>query len=433
MKMNVARKPTIFTHEGVPAKTINADQALRRSVMSCLLWESEAYEDGQEISKRIAELAEQVSPSVLAAIAIEARHKQHLRHVPLILLSVLCKTGPGTRLVSDTIYEVISRPDELAELLAIYWKDSKCPVSNQLRKGLKRAYTKFNAYGLAKYNRDGAIKLRDVMFMVHAKPGEGQEETFRALADKMLESPDTWEVALSAGADKKETFERLITEDKLGYLALLRNLRNCEQAGVDPALVQKAILARKGAEKVLPFRYIAAARACPQMEPFLDTALQSALVDLPVIDGNTVILVDVSGSMDEKLSAKSDLTRMDAAAALASIINGSVRVFTFSDQIVEVPPRKGMAGVDAIKTSQPHQGTDLGGAVRSLNLNVKADRLIVITDEQSRSPVPDPMYGKAYMINVASAKHGIGYGRWTHIDGFSESVLRFIAEHEKAD
>jgi 60 kDa SS-A/Ro ribonucleoprotein len=410
MKLNVAKRSTVLTHEGAPAKVINAEQALHRSVMSCLLWESEAYEDGQEISKRIVELAERVSPAKLAEIAIEARKVHHLRHVPLLLVSVLCKTGAGSRVVQDTVYEVVSRADELAELLVIYWKDGRGPISNQLRKGLKRAYTKFSAYNLGKYNRDGAIKLRDVMFMVHPKPGEGQEETFKKLAEKTLESPDTWEVALSGGADKKETFERLIREESIGYLALLRNLRGMIEAGVDAGLIREAILARKGAEKVLPFRFIAAARACPQMEPYLDRALGACISDMPALDGDTAILVDVSGSMDAKLSGKSDLTRADAAAALASIINGSVRVFSFSNHVVEVPPRKGMAGVDAILKSQSHSGTDLGGAVSLINRQVKCDRLIVISDEQSQSAVPDPVAKKAYMINVASAQNGIGYG-----------------------
>jgi hypothetical protein len=106
-------------------------------------------------------------------------------------------------------------------------------------------------------------------------------------------------------------------------------------------------------------------------------------------------------------------------------------VFTFSDQVVEVPPRRGMAGVDAVIRSQPHGGTYLGRAVQAINDTVPHDRLIVITDEQSHDPVGNPVARHAYMINVASAKNGVGYGRWTHIDGFSEAVLRFIAENER--
>jgi hypothetical protein len=192
----------------------------------------------------------------------------------------------------------------------------------------------------------------------------------------------------------------------------------------------------------LPFRYTAAARAVPQLEPVIDQALCEAIAELPLLPGRTAILVDVSRSMAERLSAKSDMTRMDAAATLASIIPGDVRVFSFSDQVVEVPPRRGMAGVDAVMKSQIHNGTRLFDAVALVNQQVPHDRMIVITDEQatgglsygiqgSVTSMPKPL-GLGYVINVASAKNGVGYGPWTHIDGFSESVLRFIVENERA-
>ena len=148
------------------------------------------------------------------------------------------------------------------------------------------------------------------------------------------------------------------------------------------------------------------------------------------------MLVDVSGSMNDKLSTRSDMTRMDAACALASLINGDVRMFTFSNLLCEVPPRRGMAGVDALRNSQPHQGTELFGAVATLNQQVDYDRLIVISDEQAatgyQSTHLQSPKGKGYMINVASAKNGVGYGQWVHIDGFSEAVLTFVAEHERS-
>jgi hypothetical protein len=146
-------------------------------------------------------------------------------------------------------------------------------------------------------------------------------------------------------------------------------------------------------------------------------------------EGTTALLVDVSGSMDVKLSAKSDLRRVDAAATLAAIFPGKVRVFTFSNQVIEVPPRRGMAGIDAVVNSQPHGSTYLGKAVAQIN-TLAVDRLVVVSDEQSHDPVPEPKMQHAYMINVASNRNGVGYGRWTHIDGFSENVIRFMREHE---
>ncbi len=431
-RLNTAERYRPKTHEGGAAfPHLTPEQSLRRSVMSCFLWEREFYEDGVKIAERIADTAANVAPEKLAEIAIETRTQASLRHAPLLLLEVLTRTGKG-RLVGDTIAEVIQRADEPGEFLAICKARGMKTLSKQMKVGLARALKKFDEYQLAKYNRDASYKLRDVMFLAHARPNdEEQEALFRRVAEGSLKTPDTWEVSLSAGEDKRETFERLLREGKLGYLALLRNLRNMAQAGVDETLVRDAIIARKGGtHRVLPFRYVAAARAAPQYEPFIDQALSEAIAEIPPFEGKTAILIDVSGSMTCRLSGKSDLSRMDAAAAVGAIIPGDIRLFTFSNQIVEAPPRRGMAGIDAIVKSQPHGGTYLRGALEAINREVKHDRLIVITDEQSHDGACDPVAERAYMINVASAKHGVGYGRWMHIDGFSENVIRFIQEYE---
>ena len=436
MRVNVKKNVlTEKTHEGAPAYgNLTPYQQLRRSVLSCFLWEDGFYEDGKNIGDRIIENALRIRPDQLAALAIESRTKFNLRHAPLLLLVALAKIGSGTNILSKTMPEVIRRADELAELVALYWKDGKKPLSAQMKKGLAQAIKRFDSYQISKYNRDGAVKLRDVLFLVHAKPeGEEQSAVWKKLAEQTLESPDTWEVALSAGADKKETFERLLRENNLGYLALLRNLRNMVESGVGRVLIEKGFAEAKGFDRVLPFRFVAAARACPQLEPLIDTALMRKIGTLIPLKGRTVVLVDVSGSMEDKLSAKSDMRRIDAAAALGSIINGdSVRVFTFSEKLVEVPPRKGMSGVDAVIGSQPHSGTYLGKALALINSQVEYDRIIVITDEQSHDSVGGPK-AKGYMINVSSNKNGVGYGPWTHIDGFSERVIDFIHESENTD
>jgi hypothetical protein len=432
MKLNIARLLGHRTFEGAPAVAPRTDlAALRRSVASCLLWENQFYEDGVVIGDRIAELAARVDPAAVAALAVEARTDMKLRHAPLWLLIALMKADTAGKVdVAATVAEVIRRADEMGELVALYWAGGRRPLPAAMKRGLAKAFGKFDAYQLAKYDRRSAVKLKDVLRLVHPKPAdEAQAAMWKQVVDGTLASPDTWEVALSGGADKRETFERLIREGRLGYLALLRNLRNMAESGVDTDLVNQAILERKGAHNVLPFRFVAAARAAPQFEPALDEALSAAVESMPVLPGKTIVLVDVSGSMDWKLSNRSDLTRLDAAAALASVIHGQLRVFTFSEQVVEVPPRRGMAGVDSVVRSQEHGGTLLGAAVRHVN-RLPHDRLIVITDEQSHDPVGAPAARHGYMINVASARNGVGYGPWTRIDGFSENVLAFIHAHE---
>ena len=221
------------THEGAPAARVNAFQALQRSVMSCFLWESEFYEDGEEIGARIVRLVGDVDGALVEQLAIQARYDGNLRHVPLLLISALAKHG---KLGWETVSTVIRRADELSELLAVHAKvngvtpdkvKKKIPAQMQMKRGLAAAFGKFDEYALGKYDRAGAIRLRDVLFLCHAKPrDEEQAALWKRLIANELAVPDTWEVALSGGADKKETWTRLITEGKLGYFALLRNLRN---------------------------------------------------------------------------------------------------------------------------------------------------------------------------------------------------------------
>lgn len=432
MRVNVRPANPHRTYEGAPAiPPRNALAELRRAVSSCLLWEGQFYEDGVAIADRIKTLVAQCAPADVAALAIEARSAMNLRHAPLWLLTSLAAAGHASAVTADGYASIMRRADEMGELLALYWKDGKRPIPAAMKRGLARSFARFDEYSLAKYDRKSAVTLRDVLRLVHPKPAdEAQAALWKRVIDGTLATPDTWEVALSAGADKRETWERLLREGNLGYLALLRNLRNMQAAGVDADLVRTALLARKGAHRVFPFRYVAAARAAPMYEPVLDTALCAAIGDLQPLTGTTAVLVDVSGSMNVALSSKSDMTRMDAACALASILPGTVRMFSFSHQVIEVPPRRGMAGVDALRTSQSHGGTYLGAAVQAVNQQIPHDRLIVITDEQSADSVPPPVAERAYMINVAAYKNGVGYGRWMRIDGFSENIFRYIREHE---
>jgi len=233
------------TAEGAPAARITPYKELRRLVLTCMLWEDSAYQKGSDIAAQIAQLCKTVDPYQIAALAREARDKMKLRHIPLYLVRQLARRskeqGVGS-LVEGTLQYVIQRADELSEFCAIYWEDAKKdaqgrrssePLSAAVKRGLAAAFQKFDEYRLAKYvNRDSAVKLRDVLFLSHARPKDkAQAEVWKKLVDGTMTAPDTWEVELSAGKDKKETFTRLLAEGKLGGLAVLRNLRNMQQAG----------------------------------------------------------------------------------------------------------------------------------------------------------------------------------------------------------
>jgi hypothetical protein len=431
------------THEGARAAKITPEQALRRSVLSCMLWEDEFYEDGEQIAGRIRLLVPYVSAEKVAALAVEARERMKLRHAPLLLVREMARHATHRQFVAETLARVIQRADELAEFVAIYWADGRQPLSAQVKKGLAAAFSRFDEYALAKYDRAGTVRLRDVLFLSHAKPVDGaQAALWKRLVANELATPDTWEVALSATgrgdrAHKREVWERLLVERKLGALALLRNLRNLQQAGASEHLVLAALEALK-TERVLPFRFLAAARNAPQWEEALEKAMFRALEGRGTrLAGHTVLLVDVSGSMEVALSRKSDMRRSDAAFGLAILLREiaeKVTIFTFSDYTQLLPSRRGMALRDALDKSQAHGGTYLGRALATVDAHLRKgyDRIVVITDEQAHDHVGAPV-GKGYVINVASNRNGVGYGEWTHIDGWSEAVVDYIAELETGD
>ena len=428
------------THENAAARHISNGLQLRRSVLACMLWESQFYEDGVEIAGRIAELVPKVEAGRVAALALEAREQMKLRHAPLLLVREMARHKTHRGLVAETLERVIQRADELCEFVAIYWKNGRVPLSGQVKKGLAAAFPKFDEYQLAKYDRGRPIKLRDVLFLCHAKPrDDAQAGVWKKLIWGRLAVPDTWEVALSAagssnGASKQEAWTRLVAENKLGVLALLRNLRNLREAGVDEKLVLSALEAMH-TQRVLPFRFLAAARHAPHWEPELEAAMLKCVAAQPKLAGKTVLLIDVSGSMIAPLSRRSEMLRTDAAYGLGVLlreVGERVAVYSFSDNLVEVPARRGFALRDAIDASQRHNGTYLGKAVEQLNEKERYDRLIVITDEQAHDMVPNPK-GKGYVINVASYKNGVGYGKWTHIDGWSESVVEYVRTLEELE
>lgn len=445
MKMNtaVARAPKL-THEGAVAyQHTDAAQDLQRSVMACLLWENTFYESGVTIGERIAELVPKVTAETVSLMAVEAREKMKLRHVPLLLACELAKHKTHRHVVATTVEKVIQRADELSEILAIYQRGRAGSkklnkLSKQMQKGVAAAFRKFNEYQLAKYNRDGEVKLRDALFLSHAKPKDAEQaDLWKRLIDGKLAIPDTWEVALSAskGEGKKDVWERLLQENALGALALLRNLRNMKEAGVTESLIRSALVTMK-TERVLPFRFVAAARYAPQWEPELEQAMFKCLSDAEKLAGKTAVVIDNSGSMSSKVSGKSEMSRADAACAVAILVReicADVSVIVFSDDAKVIPARRGFALRDAVQNSMTPSATNTDRAL-ALAQREGYDRIIVITDEQSHQAIRNPSYNgmpkRGYFINVANEQNGIGYGPWTHIDGWSEAVLQYVRAAE---
>ncbi|MGZ4007008.1 MAG: TROVE domain-containing protein, partial [Mucilaginibacter sp.] len=374
-----------------------------------------------------------------------ARTKMYMRSVPLVLVTELAKLHSGDNLVARATDAVIGRADEITELLACYELLNKRTgpkklnrLSKQMQKGLTSAFNRFDEYQFAKYNRDGAIKLRDALFLVHPKAkDELQQVLFNKIVNGTLQTPYTWETELSAlgqiNFDSEEAkatafrdkWEQLIDSGKLGYMALLRNLRNIQEAGVsyahfqkvcatlaDPALVAKA--------KQFPFRYLAAYRelinpvaSVPaqsvikkltalmqgqnkgytgELLDALEKAVQASAANIKGFDCNTRVLLacDVSGSMQTPISAKSKVLLYDIGLMLAMLLQSrckNVEVGMFGNywKTIAVPRSNILGNVQEFYKREGEVGYATNGYLvikDLLSRKVKMDKVMLFTDCQ---------------------------------------------------
>jgi len=435
MKLNVSQKKSpIYTHQVGRASHITPQQQLRRLTMACMLWEDTFYVNGQSITVALEECAKKLDASFILSIATLAKQKGYLRHVPLFLACIaLHRKSPGEQ-IRKNIANLITRPDDITEILAIYWHRGRKPIPWQLRRALQEAYAKFDEYQLAKYNRKAKITLKDVMRMVHPKaPSSEKNELYRKIIDHNLKKPNTWEVRLSRGEDKKQSFETLIDTKRLGLLAALRNLRNMQEAGIPKRKIGEYLVYKSGAVPILPFQFISAFLAAPDLLDYLQEAMLASIHVHHKLKGETAVLVDVSASMSWSNAGKTQMKLVDAACALAILLREVCEeclIYPFSGWVTKVASYRGFALRDAIiNSSCANGGTMIGESVRTIAVKTNPDRMVVITDEQSSDRV-DPVDCLGYMINIASYKNGVGYHQWNKIDGFSPYAVQYIQEIE---
>ena len=441
---------------GLKAAKESNIQLLRRAVLANLLWEDVAYMDGKKVADEICRLIPLCNPQDVYELALDARKKQKLRHTPLLLAVEMCKHEGHRAFVSKLLPQIITRADMLCDFLALYWRNGRCTVSSQARKGLAEAFHNFDEYQFAKYDRDAAIKLRDVMFLSHPKAkDEAENALFKKIAERRLTTPDTWEVALSDGEDKKTTWERLITEHKLGSLATLRNIANMTKAKVDKEIISDAICQLRSS-MLLPLDFYKAAKNNPEFERDIKDAMLRAYGSLPKLPGKTLFIVDTSGSMGCRISEKSQFTRLEVAGVLTLLASiqcedfelvltaGDDNTRMHSSKWIQYPTK----GFDLVKKMSSYENEiGYGGIFTRQCLNwcreqfkgKYFDRIIVFSDSQDcdlpDSRIPSPFGRRNYICDVSANTRGINYkGLWTaEISGWSEHFLTYIACLEGLD
>jgi 60 kDa SS-A/Ro ribonucleoprotein len=166
-----------------------AEQELRRMLFACARV-GKLEQRTPELAIRVAEILRNVECEKAAALAIEARGEKKLRRMSLLLTREMARQKGHRRLVADTLCRVIQSPADLTDFVALYWENGRVPLSAQVKKGLAAAFPKFKEHELAEYADDGPVKLRDVLFLCHAKPrDESQAATWKRLTWGRLVSP----------------------------------------------------------------------------------------------------------------------------------------------------------------------------------------------------------------------------------------------------
>ena len=427
MKFNVftkQRTQVITNHQGEKAYKMTPEMELYSAVVTTSL-EKTTYENTSDRIKRIRKLVRNCDPVFVAKLAVYARTKMNLRSIPVVLAVELGKIHKGDNLVSKTIYNIIQRADEITEVLAYYQMANKRNdvkklnrLSKQVQKGIAKSFTKFDEYQFAKYNRKGEVTLKDALFLTHPKAAnENQQFLFNKIVNDSLETPYTWEVELSkvgqqkfASAEAKKeavraTWETLIKSKKVGYMAIMRNLRNILQADVSPDCISQVAdyLSNEQAvlrSRQLPFRFLSAYNEVQLIDSqytsyimeALEDAIQISAHNIKGFDINTRVLMacDVSGSMFSPVSGKSKIQCYDIGLVLAMLLqNRSKNTITgiFGDRWMTYNlPKKGiLRNVNALKKIEGKVGYSTNGfkVIEYLNQKKKVmDKVFFFTDLQ---------------------------------------------------
>jgi len=419
-----------------------AEEELVFAVVSSFL-EDKFYESGEERIERIKSLITQNKPEFVAKLAIMARTEFYLRSVSHLLVAELSKIHRGDSLVMKAVQKIALRPDDLVEIVAYL----KGKLPKQVKRGIRRALQSYTRYQLAKYRMEGRkIKLIDLFNLVHPNPKYAKDaNAWKDLVEGKLRNVDTWETQKSAG----KTFRELVLEGKIGYMALLRNLRNIDGEG-DSVVIEKACQTISDKEQVknskqLPFRFYTAYQNVSNQDMLraISTAMEYSLDNVPKLKGKTLIGIDCSGSMEGK------------PIEIASIFAGALMKKNNTDVILYSEDVKEYKYLDMpiLKISEEIQDkAQMGGTNTSLvfeyALSKPYDRIVILSDNESWQ---EGYYGnstnKIYKRYVAKGNDPFiyaidiqGYGtkdvkgeKVFHLSGWSEKLFDFMKWVEKGD
>lgn len=464
------------------------------------------YEKGKVRDQRFQALVHHVAhqdPDWLSRFLIWLRNESNMRTASVIgavefcraykvpaLASGLGQMSQNKGLPRHTMDQVLQRADEPGEAIGYHLSMYGRGMPKSMKRGIADAAARlYGEYNTLKYDTDShAIRFGDVLELCHAKPGVPyQVALFKHLIDRRhkrdeqvtslptllanaslrgavadgkyapLLEPEllraagmTWEDALSLAGNKvskKELWQALIPT--MGYMALLRNLRNFSEAGIDTTVAavvaeRLANAAEVARSRQLPMRFLSAYRAAASNLQWawpLEQALQLSLRSVPALTGRTLILIDQSPSMFPGFGFstpnKSDVTLADQAKIFGMALAlraEKADVIQYGGTSDPVRFEKSESLLKTLDLFRQIDSTDTAGTVRRWWNNMY-DRMVILTDEQANfhryadvfAPVPANKLAITFNLGgyaVGHAPSGSAY-RVT-IGGLSDSAFKLL-------
>lgn len=475
---NEGVKPTVINEMGEKAYQLNAKEELVSTCMTTFL-QGAYYENEQEETKRILTKLNEVDPLFAAKLAIYVRNEGKLRSVSHLIASTIAERASGYEWTKRFYDKIAVRPDDLSEILSCYGarngmdlkKVRKIP--NSMKKGFKKALERFDAYQIDKYKMNNrSISMIDLVNIFKPKGNKKNAKAFEYLMNgKSLSSLYTNKILekelTKAGQKAKTVEEKEIAKEEaittvlenvggMPIFNLLRNLRNIllyAPGQVDEACRQLRIENKILNSKLLPFRFATAYEEIENMgyeekkpstsimfesdktqnkvsytEFFelktkildaIEDAMQISCKNIPVLEGNTAILVDHSGSVrgdgggHSRVSAFSKTTRAMIGNLFGSMMayaQDDVYIGLFGDKLINVPVDRSMKMLDFNKMSYD-MGAKCGGSTEhgiytffrnAIAEKKKIDNIIVFSDCQIGPNGHTPWYGTSVLERSAS-------------------------------
>lgn len=395
-KFNKTMEPKVTSsYEGGMTYEKNCIEDLTNFMFSSYL-EDQFYETANEQINRfiglLNEVSEQMPLEWIAKLSFFARKELGMKSVSHLTAAWLnSKTFENKRVYYRNIMKT---PSDIAELFAAIdmLGDKR---SHALVRGAGDYLSSLKDYHIGKYKMSGKeYNMYDLINITHA-----HSASIDKYKNGTLETPDTWETAISGSKseeEKSQNWQRLVEENKLGYLALIRNLRNIVSSAPDAHWIEQYLVPQIENETaikkslVFPYQIYCSWKNYGIRNLSIDTALDRAFRiacgNMPDMPGDTVIILDVSGSMDDKLSSNSSLTLKEVGAvyAAAMFVNTKADFVKFGNEAkaMKFNPLEDIFDIICKMCANDGcgYGTDIVPAFRLLEKEY--DRIFLVSDMQ---------------------------------------------------